>query len=249
MRPSKYHKIDTISRSVKRYTRDPCQYCDFHKKKGHCTADCESLKREKEKGKIGRHKEEQAEWKENTVYEVEVLMLRFTEKMMLVKKIKWMNFDFSHNSQVPVRHEGIEPLIIKALVGKNLIHKVYVDNGSSVNIIYKHFLDQLPQDVRGFVKPSISSMVGFAGQVVWPEGQISLPFTLADYENKLTKTILENFNIIMAPSPYYMLLGKTGLWQLQTVPSTVHDLVRFPSDHGVINLRSIPPALITSDLC
>lgn len=75
-------------------------------------------------------------------------MIRLKEKMMPMKKRKWMNLEFSHNSQVLMGHKRTKPLIIKALMGKTLIHRVYVDNGSSVNIIYEHCLDQLPPYVK-----------------------------------------------------------------------------------------------------
>lgn len=52
--------------------------------------------------------------------------------------------------------------------------------------------------------------------------------------------ILADFIIIKACSPYNMLLGRTGLYQILVVPSTVHGLLKFPSEHGIITLRNIP---------
>ena len=73
-----------------------------------------------------------------------------------------------------------------------------------------------------------------------PEGCISLPFTLEDYADRRRKTILTDFVIIRAESPYNMLLGRTGLWQLRAVASTVHGLLKFPTNEGVIILQSAP---------
>ena len=98
-------------------------------------------------------------------------MICSKDRMMPVKKRKWMSLEFSHNIQFPVGHEGTGPLIIKESVGKTLIHRLYVDNGCSVNILYKHCLDELPPEVRAFVKLATLSVLGFTGQVVWPEGK------------------------------------------------------------------------------
>lgn len=35
-----------------------------------------------------------------------------------------------------------------------------------------------------------------------------------------------------------MLLGSMGLWNLQAVPSTVHGLLKFPFDEGIIIVQS-----------
>lgn len=52
------------------------------------------------------------------------------------------------------------------------------------------------------------------------------------------KTILIEFIVIRAPSPYNMLLGRTGLWKLQAFPSTVHNLLKFPTEEVVAIIQS-----------
>lgn len=126
--------------------------------------ECESLKREKEKNKANRLKEAHENKKEDMVYDNEVLMLRLNDMMMKVKKRRWMSLEFAHNHQVPLNHEGMESFIKNGLIGKTLIHRVYVDNGSSVNILYEHCLARLPKEVRSFIKPA--TLVGFASQSV-----------------------------------------------------------------------------------
>ncbi|CAH1428426.1 unnamed protein product [Lactuca virosa] len=96
----------------------------------------------------------------------------------------------------------------------------------------------LPKAVRNFVEPATTAVVGFVGQAVWPEGRISLPFTLVEYQKDVRKTILADFIIIKSYSPYSMLLGRTKMYQLRDVPSIVHGLLKFPSEHGIITLRN-----------
>lgn len=127
-----------------------------------------------------------------------------------------------------------------SFVGETLIHQIYLDNGSLVTIFYSHCLAQLLETFTSFVGPATSAVVGFAGKAVCPEGKISFPFTLVDYQKDMEKTILADFIIIKASSPHNMLLGRTRSYQLQAVPSTVHGLLKFASEHNVITLRNIP---------
>lgn len=81
---------------------------------------------------------------------------------------------------------------------------------------------------------------GYRRTTSMASGKISFSLMLADFENGLKKTIMADNIIIKAPSPYNMLLGSMGLWQLQVVPSTVHGLLKFPTEEGTITIRSIP---------
>lgn len=120
-----------------------------------------------------------------------------------------------------------------------MIQRIYIDNGSSVNIIYERCLWCLPEKIKNYVIPPTLSVLGFTGKTVWLMGKILLSFTLEYYTRNKLKTILMEFLIMNTSSPYNRLLGKTGLWQLQAVPSTVHGLLKFPSDECIIMVKSI----------
>ena len=209
---------------------------------GHSTASCESLRREKIKDNWRA-----APIKKETAFEAEILMVTVANSLGgpavgrdPTRKRRNNTLEFGRGDPTPDNYQGTEPLIISGSVGRTKIHRIYVDGGSSVNIIYEHCLLKLPTEVKGFVRPTPSSLtvIGFAGEPVRPEGRISLPFTLEDYAEDRRKTILADFVIIRAESPYNMLLGRTGIWQLQAVASTVHGLLKFPTDEGIITLRS-----------
>ena len=121
-----------------------------------------------------------------------------------------------------------------------MVYRIYVDTGSSANIMYEHCFEKLCSDVRGYLKPPSAPVVGFAGQSVWPLGKIHLPFTLTDWDSGNRKTILAEFIIIRAPSRYNAILGRTGLYQLQAIASTIHGLLKCPSDKGVLTVKSMP---------
>ncbi|PWA76839.1 reverse transcriptase domain-containing protein [Artemisia annua] len=44
------------------------------------------------------------------------------------------------------------------------------------------------------------------------------------------------FTIIRAPSPYNVILGRSGLKALQAVPSTIHAMMKFPTPRGIATL-------------
>lgn len=92
-----------------------------------------------------------------------------------------VNIEFNLDYPIPIDHQGTEPVIIIGEVGRTLIQMTYVDNGCSVNIIYENCLKHLSKDVKNYVQPTMSAMVGFSGKHVWLIGRKSFPFTLGDY--------------------------------------------------------------------
>lgn len=152
---------------------------------------------------------------EAQMYDIEITMIQGGKaNNNLIKKHKALNIEFNIHDPIPIDHHGTEALVIMGAVGRTLIRRIYVDNGSSVNIIYEHCLKYLPSDAHNYVQPATSVVVGLAGQSIWPVGRVSLPFTLKDYMGSMHKTILTEFIVIRASSPYNMLLGRTTLWKL-----------------------------------
>ncbi|KAL4580286.1 hypothetical protein LXL04_016473 [Taraxacum kok-saghyz] len=103
---------------------------------------------------------------------------------------------------VPNNYVGTEPFIISGAIGRTKVHRMYVDGGSFVNIIYEHCLAKLPTEVKGIVKPvSIhTTVIGFAGHPVRPECKINLLLMLEDYAENRKKTVLAEFIIIKPTS-------------------------------------------------
>nr|GEV65604.1 reverse transcriptase domain-containing protein [Tanacetum cinerariifolium] len=85
-------------------------------------------------------------------------------------------------------------------------------------------------------------LVGFAGQISWPLGLITLPVTVKDYRSHVSKTIIAEFMIIRAPSPYNIILGWQGMMKLRAVASTLHALLKFETQGGVAIVRGLNKA-------
>ena len=65
-------------------------------------------------------------------------------------------------------------------LAKNNVHRILVDNGSSVDILYFQAFEMIELKVSD-LKPSPSPVYGFTGDFVIPLGVISPLMTLGEY--------------------------------------------------------------------
>ncbi|GKD93578.1 reverse transcriptase domain-containing protein [Tanacetum coccineum] len=140
---------------------------------------------------------------------------------------------FSEDDLIPENCSGDDPLIITADVGITHIHRIYVDGGSSAEIMYEHCFEQLTSGEKKAMRPPTAPLVGFARQISWPLGLITLPITIYDYHGHTSQTIVVDFMIIRAPSPYNIILGRSGLMKLGAIASTLHSLMKFRTKEGI----------------
>ncbi|XP_074574636.1 uncharacterized protein LOC141831105 [Curcuma longa] len=126
--------------------------------------------------------------------------------------------------------EGVETphddaLVIKATIANYDISRVFVDTGSSVNIIFKKAFDQMQID-EADLEPMATSLYGFTGNEVRPLGQIRLAISLG--EEPARRTRYSFFTIVDAPSSYNVILGRPTLSAFSTVVSMYHQKIKFP---------------------
>ncbi|GJX96099.1 reverse transcriptase domain-containing protein [Tanacetum coccineum] len=134
-------------------------------------------------------------------------------------------------------NKGTEgPLVIEAEIGGHTVHRMYVDGGSSMEILYEHCFNQLRPEIKSQMVPATTSLTGFSGETIWPLGQLRLLVTIGDAEH-FTKAWM-NFMIVRSPSPYNGIIGRPGIREIQAVPSTAHGMLKFPVDGGVVTIRS-----------
>ncbi|XP_075492521.1 uncharacterized protein LOC142530579 [Primulina tabacum] len=126
-----------------------------------------------------------------------------------------------------------DALIIQAMVSNYDIMRVFVDSGSSVNVIFKEAFAQI--NLQGYQLETVdTTLFGFAGHVVYPEGEIVLPLTLATGE--LMKMVMTILTVVDAPSSYNIILGRPAMNELRAVASTYHQKIKFPV--GVKSVKS-----------
>ncbi|GJT14555.1 reverse transcriptase domain-containing protein [Tanacetum coccineum] len=113
---------------------------------------------------------------------------------------------------------------------------MYVDGGSSMEILYEHCFNRLRPEIKSQMVPATTSLTGFSGETIWPLGQLRLLVTIGDAEH-FTKAWM-NFMIVRSPSPYNGIIGRPGIREIQVVPSTAHGMLKFLVDGGVVTIRS-----------
>ena len=98
------------------------------------------------------------------------------------KQSRWEVDDitFSGKDANHVHHLYCDALVVKAMIANNNVHRMLVDNGSSVDILYYQAFQRIGLKVSD-LKPSPNPIYGFTGDSVIPLGIISLPMTLGEY--------------------------------------------------------------------
>ncbi len=83
-------------------------------------------------------------------------------------------------------------------------------------------------DLTNFTSP----IFGFSKEPTVPLGKTVLP-VLASPINLRTE-----FIVVRASSPYNAIMGHEWLHRMRAIPSTLHQKIRFPTKHGVMELNS-----------
>ncbi|XP_073049633.1 uncharacterized protein [Primulina eburnea] len=118
-----------------------------------------------------------------------------------------------------------DALVVTATIANCDVAKIFVDNGSSVNVLFKSTLDQMK--VEGFeFEPVSTPLYGIAGHAIPPLGQIVLPLSLGTDPRRATKMIA--FTVVDTLSEYNGILGRPALKDFKAVASTYHQKLKFP---------------------
>ncbi|GKB07378.1 reverse transcriptase domain-containing protein [Tanacetum coccineum] len=231
--------------------RSSNKFCDFHNDKGHSTDECMQLKKQIEElvraGKLshlikeikqGRDqpkagkKEVPTKDKSMAIYMIQpwhrVTRQKVTQSFERVSEITFPSLTTSSGT------EG--PLVIEAEIGGHMIHRMYVDGGSSTEVLYEHCFNRLRPEIKSQMVPATTSLTGFSGETIWPLGQLRLLVTIGDADHS-TKAWM-NFMIVRSLSPYNGIIGRPGIREIQAVPSTAHGMLKFPADGGIVTIRS-----------
>ncbi|XP_073030621.1 uncharacterized protein [Primulina eburnea] len=123
-----------------------------------------------------------------------------------------------------------DALVVTATIANYDVARIFIDNGSSVNVLFKRTLDQMK--LEGFEFEPVSTLLyGFAGHVIQHLGQIMLPLSLGTDHRRITKMIA--FTVVDTFSAYNGILGRPALKDFRAVASTYHQKLKFPVGKGV----------------
>nr|GEX67687.1 reverse transcriptase domain-containing protein [Tanacetum cinerariifolium] len=84
--------------------------------------------------------------------------------------------------------------------------------------------------------PATTSLTGFSGKTIWPLGKLRLLVIIGDAAHSTKAWV--NFMVVKSLSPYYGIIERPGLKAIQAVPSTVHGMLKFPVERGIVTICS-----------
>ncbi|GJY88322.1 hypothetical protein Tco_0502950 [Tanacetum coccineum] len=106
--------------------------------------------------------------------------------------------------------DGTEgPMIIEAEIGGHCVQRMYVDGGSSSEILYEHCFNRFRPEIKNQMIPAATPLVGFSGEIIWPLGQISLLVKIGDEEH--------------STSAWMNFMVNSHIVEQQDHPAIVHD--------------------------
>ncbi|XP_071939126.1 uncharacterized protein [Coffea arabica] len=120
---------------------------------------------------------------------------------------------------VPLASNNHEAIVIEVITCNYKVKKVYIDNGSTIDVLYYKTFKELQLEDRQLV-PVRTSLIGFAGPPVRPEGMITLMVTVG--VSPKCRTVPVNFAVVKEPSSYNMILGRSTLNALRAICSPLH---------------------------
>ncbi|GJX82017.1 reverse transcriptase domain-containing protein [Tanacetum coccineum] len=147
---------------------------------------------------------------------------------------QWMDNEISFLS-VPRCRLVDSPIILEAHIEGYQVRRIYVDGGSSLEVMYEHCFRNLEPDTKAKLRESRVPLVGFSGEVNYPFGVIDLSVTMGEHDMVLT-AVMESA-IVKCHYPYNVLLGRTRMRSLGAVASTIHSMIKFPTANRITTME------------
>ena len=123
-----------------------------------------------------------------------------------------------------------DAVVVSATIANYDVKRIFVDNGSSMNVLFYSTFSRMRLSTDRLKNVS-TPLIGFAGDTVTTEGEVTLPVTVGTKPRQSTVPL--TFAVVQVPSAYNAILGRSGLNALKAIVSTYHLLVRFPTKNGV----------------
>ncbi|XP_057808498.1 uncharacterized protein LOC131022975 [Salvia miltiorrhiza] len=124
-----------------------------------------------------------------------------------------------------------DALVIKADIASCVVHRVFVDLSSAVNILYLECLQNM--GIGANIEPTNAPLFGFGGEMVMLVGFVELSITLG--RSDACKTRVIRFLVVDMPKPSYnVILGRPALTTFRAVISMFHLKMKFPIGGGKV---------------
>ncbi|GKB85669.1 hypothetical protein Tco_0957941, partial [Tanacetum coccineum] len=234
--------------------RNASKFCEFHGEVRHTTDECMHLNRKiEEMLKAGKLSHLIKELKQNSRKDqakavkkgetsgkdkpLAILMVQPWQKVVKQRITQTFSLETVISFPPLGEEDGTKGyMIIEAEKGGHFVHRMYVDGGSSSEILYGHCFNRFRPEVRSQMIPAATLLFWFSREIIWPLGQIWLLMKIGDEEH--STSALMNFMVVRSPSPYNGIIGRPRVRRIQAVPSTAYGMLKFPVTGGTVTLRS-----------
>ena len=141
---------------------------------------------------------------------------------------------FTEEDAQPLYHSHDNALVVSIWEKDYNTHQVLVDNESSTDILYYPAFQQMRIEREQLVLTN-TPLIGFGGTRVYPFGVVTLPITVDDYPQQITKDV--SFLVIDCSSAYNAIVGHPTLNLWKAATSTYLLMIKFPTEYRVGEVR------------
>ncbi|GKE18186.1 hypothetical protein Tco_1425763, partial [Tanacetum coccineum] len=134
-----------------------------------------------------------------------------------------------------------ETIILEGMIEDHQVRRILVDDKSSLEIMYEHYFRNLSVNIRSRLRRCRAPLIGFSGETYHPLGIIDLRVTMR--EAGKNKKVLMEFAIVKCRSPYNIIIGRTRMRSLRAVGSTIHSMIKFLTNQGIVTMDTSREAL------
>ncbi|XP_060210560.1 uncharacterized protein LOC132637497 [Lycium barbarum] len=199
--------------------RDPNVKCEYHETHGHRIEDCHQLRE-----KVAR------------------LLKNGHLRQFLSERAKSHYKEReSHKRAEPVEPQHVINMIIEgtnaprgSVTKRTKVKHILIDQGSLADIIRLRVVEQLK--LLDQIIPVARVLSGFTMASETTKGEISLSVNI---DGTIQQTV---FYVIEGDMKYNALLGRPCIHSMRAVPSTLHQLLKFPTPEGIKTIRAEQPA-------
>ena len=133
-----------------------------------------------------------------------------------------------------VENPGALALIVAPQIGGYTLHKVLMDGGSSINILYYDTFLRMSLTHKQ-LQPSNTVFHGIVpGKSAWPIGKIYLEVAFGNSENFRSEII--PFEVVKLESPYHAILGRPAYARFMARPCYIYLKLKMPGPNGPITV-------------
>ncbi|GKU96145.1 hypothetical protein SLEP1_g9416 [Rubroshorea leprosula] len=157
---------------------------------------------------------------------------------MISGEVEWDNATITFSPTDYQRAEGesdvvmphADPFVATVYIGNHNVNKVFIDTGSSLDILYWSCFQKMqlnPNSLQKYDGP----IYAFDNQLVPVEGVITLPIYVGSEPR--FKMASASFLVIKMESAFNAILGRATLCELKVVISQPHLCMKFPTPQGI----------------